>query len=133
MAVLSGARDVRVMCVCVAISCFVTAVCARAAAECDGLRLSFPGRESNMRFLLFIMASRLDCAKSAMESNNDLNRMLSWALAVWSISGMRLNLLALVGSTWGRMVEKAAARWVRVAVGVVPEFPIGNATNSTRL
>ena len=41
-------------------------------------------------------------------------------------------LLALVGSTRGRTVEKAAVRWVRVAVRVVPACPMGKATNSTR-
>jgi hypothetical protein len=45
---------------------------------------------------------------------------------------MRLPLLALVGSTRGRTVEKTAVRWVRVAVRVVPACPMGKATNSTR-
>jgi hypothetical protein len=31
----------------------------------------------------------------------------------------------------GRTVEKAAVRWVRVAVRVVPACPMGKATNST--
>ena len=41
-------------------------------------------------------------------------------------------MLALVGSSQGRMVDKAAVRWVRVAVRVVPACPMGKATNSTR-
>ena len=75
MAMLSEARDVRVMCVFVVGSCFVTAVCARAASECARVRLTFPGRDSTKRFLLFIMPNRRNCAKSVMESSNDLNRM----------------------------------------------------------
>jgi hypothetical protein len=75
MAVLSGARDVRVLCVCVDVSCFVTALGARASAECARLRLTVPGRQSTKRFLLFILAKRRDCAKSVLESSNDLNRM----------------------------------------------------------
>ena len=38
----------------------------------------------------------------------------------------------LVGSTRGRTVEKVVVRWVRVAVRVVPECPMGKAANSTR-
>ena len=63
------------LCVCVVVSCFVTALGARASAECARVRLTFPGRESTQRFLLFIMANRRDCAKSVMESSNDFNMM----------------------------------------------------------
>ena len=35
-------------------------------------------------------------------------------------------------STFDRMVEKAAVRWSRVRVSVVPAWPIGKARNSTR-
>ena len=55
MAVLSGARYVRVLCVWVVVSSCVAAVGARVAAECDRVRLTFLGRDSTKRFLLFIM------------------------------------------------------------------------------
>jgi len=52
MAVLSWARVVRVLCVCVAVSCWMTAcVCARAAAECARVRLTIP-TVSSVRSLL---------------------------------------------------------------------------------
>ena len=55
MAVLSGARVVRVLCVCVAASCCVTAcVGARAAAECARLRLTIP-TSSEVRFLVCVV------------------------------------------------------------------------------
>jgi len=75
MAVLSGARDVRVMCVWVDVSCCVTAVGARVAAECDRVQLTFLGRGSTKHFLLSIMPNRRDYAKSVIEPSNDLNRM----------------------------------------------------------
>ena len=75
MAVLSGARDVRVMCVWLVVSCCVTAVSARIAADYARVRPTFHGRDSTKRFLLFIMPNRRDFAKSVIESSNDLNRM----------------------------------------------------------
>jgi len=48
------------------------------------------------------------------------------------MSEMGLPLLAREGSTRGRTVEKAAVRWVRVAVRVAPECPMGKTKNSTR-
>ena len=53
----------------------MTAVGARVAVECARVRLTFPGRDSTKRFLLFIMCIRRDCARSVIESSNDLNRM----------------------------------------------------------
>ena len=45
-----------------------------------------------------MMPMRRDCAKSVKESSNDLNRMESWALALWSVAGLVMPLLALEGS-----------------------------------
>jgi len=73
--VLSGARDVRVLCVWVAVSCFVIAEGARVAAKYDRVRLTFPCRDYTKSFLLFIMPNRQKCAKSVIESNNDANMM----------------------------------------------------------
>ena len=76
MAVLSGIRCVRVLCVCVAVPCCETACeCDMLAAECALMLLLFPGSVSIRRFLFLIMPRRRDCAKSVRESNNDLNRM----------------------------------------------------------
>ena len=56
MAVLSGTLVVRVMCVCVAVSCCVTAcVGAWAAAECARLRLTIP-TASSVRFLVYVVS-----------------------------------------------------------------------------
>jgi hypothetical protein len=55
MAVLSWTRVVRVLCICEAVSCCVTAcVGAGAAAECARLRLTFPTAAS-ARFLVFML------------------------------------------------------------------------------
>ena len=55
MAVLSLTLVVRVLCVCVAVSCCVTAcVGARAAVECARLRLTIP-TSSEVRFLVCVL------------------------------------------------------------------------------
>ena len=46
--------------------------------------------------------------------------------------GVGVPLLARVLSTVGQTVEKAAGRWSRVMVSVVPAWPIRKAMNSTR-
>jgi hypothetical protein len=78
-----------------------------------------------------MMPKRRDCAKSVIESRSDLNRVKSWAFALWSVAGLELLLMARDVSTEGRTVEKAAVRWSRVLVSVVPASPTGKATNST--
>ena len=40
-------------------------------------------------------------------------------------------MLALARSTWGRTVEKAAVRWLRIVVSVLIACPIRKATNPT--
>ena len=77
------------------------------------------------------MLRRRDCAKSVIESKSDLNRMKSWAFALWSVAGLEMHLLARELSTEGRTVEKAAVMWSRVLVSVVPAWPIGKAKNVT--
>jgi len=104
MAVLSGTRVVRVLCVWVATPCCVAAcVCVGVAAECARLRLMAPGSastketerkksltrghvkdigstvgvhssSSTKRFLFLIIPKRRDCATFASASNNDSNR-----------------------------------------------------------
>ena len=78
-----------------------------------------------------MMPRRRDCAKSVIDSSIDLNRVKSWAFALWSVAGLEMPQLARDLSTDGRTVEKAAVRWSRVLVSVVPAWPIGKATNST--
>ena len=78
-----------------------------------------------------MMPRRRDCAKSVIESRSDLNRMKSWAFALWSVAGLRMPLLARDRSTEGLTVESAAVRWSNVLVSVVPAWPMGTATNST--
>jgi hypothetical protein len=79
-----------------------------------------------------MMPRRRDYAKSVIESKRDLNRVKSWAFALWSVTGLRMPLLARDRSTEGLTVdEKAAVRWSRVLVRVVPAWPMGTATNST--
>jgi hypothetical protein len=74
MAVLTGTRVVRVLCVWVAAPCCVAAcVCVGVATEYGRLRLMAPGSASNKRFLFIIMPKRRDCAKSVSASNDDLN------------------------------------------------------------
>jgi len=79
-----------------------------------------------------MMPRRWDCAKSVIDSNSDLNMVKSWAFALWSTAGIEMLLLARDLSTKGRTVEKAAVRWTRVLVSVVPALTIGKATNSAR-
>jgi hypothetical protein len=76
-----------------------------------------------------MMPRRRDWAKSIVESSNDLNMAKSWTLALWSVAGLDAPLLARDLSTVGRTVEKAAARWARVMVSVVPAWPIGKVIN----
>ena len=73
MAVLSGTRVVRVLCVWVATP-YCVAACASVgvAAECAPLRLMAPGSASTKRFLFLIIPKRRDRAKSVSASNNDL-------------------------------------------------------------
>ena len=66
------------------------------------------------------------------ESNDDLKRVKSWALALWSVAGLTTPLLARDLSTLGRTVEKAAVGWSRFLVSVVSAWPMGKAINSTR-
>ena len=67
-----------------------------------------------------MMPRRRDCAKSVSDSSSDLNKVESWAFALWSLAGMEMPMLARGISTDGRTVEKAAVRWSRVLVSVVP-------------
>ena len=55
----------------------------------------------------------------------------SWLMALESVVGCDVPLLALTWSCLGRTVEKAAVRWSRVLVRVVPAWPMGMATNYT--
>jgi hypothetical protein len=82
--------------------------------------LSTLDRASTKRFLFLIMPRRRGCAKSVIESRSDLNRVKSWALALWSVSGLEMPQLARDLSIGGRTVEKAAVRWSCVLVSVVP-------------
>ncbi len=77
------------------------------------------------------MPKRWDCVKSVSKASSDLNRVLSWFLALWSMAGLKAPLLARDLSTVGRTVEKVAVRCSRVLVSVVPVWPIGKTTNST--
>jgi hypothetical protein len=76
-----------------------------------------------------MMHKRRDLAKSMSESNNNLNMVQSWILALWSVAGLAAPLLARDLSKVGWTVEKTAASWSRVLVSVVP--PMGKAMNST--
>ena len=51
---------------------------------------------------------------------------------MWSVAELVTPLLARDLSTFGRTAKKAAVRWSRVWVSVVPTWPIGKAINSTR-
>jgi len=73
MAVLSGTRVVRILCVVVATPhCMAAYVCVGVAAECARLYLTAHGRPSTKRFMFLIMPNRRDCAKSANEFSIDL-------------------------------------------------------------
>jgi len=88
-------------------------------------------KASTKRFLFLMMPRRPDCAKSVIESNNDLNKVKSWTFALCSVAGLEMPLLARDLSIDGRTVEKAALRWSMVLVSVVTAWPMGKATNST--
>ena len=75
------------------------------------------------------MPRRRGWAKSVIESIIDLNRVKSWALALWSVAGVDAPMLARDLSTVGRTVEKVAVRWSRVLVSVVPTWPIDREGN----
>ena len=68
-----------------------------------------------------MMSRKRDCAKSVIESNNNLNIVKSWAFALWSVAGLEMPMLARDLSTDGRTVEKAAVGLSRVLVRVVPK------------
>jgi len=76
---------------------------------------------STKRFLFPVMPKRRDCAKSVIESRSDLNKVKSWAFALWSVAGLEMPMLARDLSTDGRTVEKAAVGLSRVLVRVVPK------------
>jgi hypothetical protein len=42
------------------------------------------------------MPKRRDCAKFAIESSSDLNKVKSWAFALWSVAGLEMPLIV-----WG--------------------------------
>ena len=76
MAVLSGTRIVRVLCVCVVPPCWRAAdVGARDATECARCRLTSHVTISTKRFLFLTIPIRRNCAKFVSESNKDLNRL----------------------------------------------------------
>jgi len=74
------------------------------------------------------MPKRRGCAKSMSASNNDLNMLESWLLALESVMGLVVPLVALVWSTLGRNVENAAVRWLIVLVSIVPACSMCMAT-----
>ena len=74
MAVPSGTRVVRVLCVWVITPCCVVAcVYVGVAAECARLHLTAHGSASTNRSMFLIMPNMSGCAKSASASFNDLN------------------------------------------------------------
>ena len=77
-----------------------------------------------------MMPKRRDWAKSIIESIRDLNMVKSWVFALWSVAELDMPLLVRDLSTDGRTVEKAAVRFFRVLVSVVPTWPIEKAINS---
>ncbi len=44
------------------------------------------GTASTRRFLFLMMPRRRDYARSVIESRGDLNRVKSWAFALWSMA-----------------------------------------------
>ena len=68
---------------------------------------------------------------SVTESSKDLNKRQSWLLALESMEGLVVPVLALAWSASGRAVERVAVRLTRVLESVVPAWPRGIATNST--
>jgi hypothetical protein len=78
-----------------------------------------------------MIPKRRDRAKSVSESINDLNRIKSWVLALWSVAGLVAPQLARTFSMVGT-VEKAAVRCSRVLVIVVSAWPMVKAMSSTR-
>ena len=89
------------------------------------MRLLSPlGRAPTKRFLFLMVPRRRECAKSVIESKSDLNMVKSWALTLWSVSGLEMPMLDRNFSTDGRTVEKAAVRWDSVLVIVLPAWPI---------
>ena len=78
MAVLSGARVVCALCVCVAAPCCWAACgCVGDASECSRHWLNPPGRASTRRFVFLLVPIRRDWAMSVSESSNDLNKVKS--------------------------------------------------------
>jgi hypothetical protein len=74
MAVLSGARVVRVLCVWVAAPCCQAACeCVGVAAECERCQFMALGSASTKRFLFVIIPKRRNCAKSVSKTNSNLN------------------------------------------------------------
>ena len=83
MAVLSGSRVVRGMCVCVAAPfCWAACGCARDAAKFAWRWLTPPSRAFVKRFLFLMIHIRQDVAKFVNESNDDMNRAKSWVIAL---------------------------------------------------
>jgi len=75
MAVLSGTRVVRALCMLMATHCCAAAcVCVGVAAECARLRLTAPGSASTKRSMSLIMPKRRECVKSVSAPNNNLNK-----------------------------------------------------------
>jgi hypothetical protein len=66
------------------------------------------GSDYTKRRMFLIIPRRRECAKPVSESNSDLNKRLSWLLALDSVAGPRMLLLALASSTCCRIVERAA-------------------------
>ena len=71
MAVLSGTRVVRILCMVMATPCCAAAcVGVGDAAECARLRLTAHGSACTKRFVFLIMPKRRDYGKSVSASNN---------------------------------------------------------------
>ncbi len=76
MTMLSGARVVRVMCVCAVAPCWWAAwVCIGVASECARWWMTPLCSSSTRRFLFLMMPKRRDSAKSVSESISNLNKL----------------------------------------------------------
>jgi hypothetical protein len=65
------------------------------------------------------------------ELSKDLNKFKLWILELWSVAGLEAPLLARAFSIVWRTVKKAAVKWSRVLVSVLPAWQMGKAKISS--
>ena len=88
-----------------------------------------PGGAATRRYLFLMMHKRRVWARFESESSRDLERWVSCATALLSVAGCVMPYFVVACSTGDRTEERAGVRLSWGLTSMVPEWPMGTATN----